>query len=139
MFKSFSEETLRFRFFRIIRDTPHEVRTRYCNIDYDREIAIVAEIEQEGKRSLMVIHTLQTANARDRKRLITILNMHSSDQKLKDEAIAIMEKHDSINYVKRTANKMVQESWKEVAKLLPTSDAKQKLKAFAEFLIERNI
>jgi geranylgeranyl pyrophosphate synthase len=93
----------------------------------------------EGKRSLIVIHTLQTAKARDRKRLIKILNLHSLDQKLKDEAIAIMEEHDSINYVKRTANKMVQESWKEVEKLLPTSDGKEKLKAFAEFLIERNV
>jgi geranylgeranyl pyrophosphate synthase len=94
----------------------------------------------EGKRSLIVIHTLQTANSQDRKRLIEILNMHSSDQKLKDEVIAIMEKYDSINHVKKTAKKMVQESWQEVEKLLPTSsDGKEKLKAFAEFLIKRNI
>ena len=50
MFQSFSQETVRFRFFRIIKDTPHEMRTRYCNIDYDREIGIVAEIEEEGKK-----------------------------------------------------------------------------------------
>lgn len=93
----------------------------------------------EGKRSLIIIHTLQTANARDRKRLIEILNVHSSDQKLKDEAIGIMEKYDSINYAKKTAEKMVQKSWREVEKLLPTSDGKEKLKAFAEFLVKRNI
>jgi acetyltransferase len=50
MFKSFSEETVRFRFFRIIKETPHEVRTRYCNIDYDREIGIVGEIDDNGNR-----------------------------------------------------------------------------------------
>jgi len=50
MFKSFSEETIRYRFFRIIKDTPHEMRTRFCNIDYDREIGIVAEIEENNKR-----------------------------------------------------------------------------------------
>ena len=53
MFNSFSEETVRFRFFRIIKETPHEMRTRYCNIDYDREIGIVAEINEKGKRRLL--------------------------------------------------------------------------------------
>jgi len=53
MFKTFSEETVRYRFFRIIKDTPHEMRTRYCNIDYDREIGIVAEIEENGKRRFL--------------------------------------------------------------------------------------
>ncbi len=53
MFKSFSEESVRFRFFRIVRDTPHEMRIRYCNIDYDREIGIVAELNENGKRRLL--------------------------------------------------------------------------------------
>ena len=53
MFRSFSQETIRYRFFRLIKDTPHEVRTRYCNIDYDREIGIVAEILENGKRRLI--------------------------------------------------------------------------------------
>jgi len=53
MFNSFSEETVRYRFFRIIKETPHEMRTRYCNIDYDREIGIVAEIEEKGKKRLI--------------------------------------------------------------------------------------
>ncbi len=53
MFKSFSQETVRFRFFRIIKETPHKMRTRYCNIDYDREIGIVAEINESGKKRLL--------------------------------------------------------------------------------------
>ncbi len=53
MFNSFSTETVRFRFFRMIKDTPHEMRTRYCNIDYDREIGIVAEIKENDKRRLI--------------------------------------------------------------------------------------
>jgi len=58
MFKSFSEETVRFRFFRIIKDTPHEVRTRYVNIDYDREIGIVAEINDHGKKRILGVARL---------------------------------------------------------------------------------
>jgi acetyltransferase len=53
MFQSFSEESIRYRFFQIIKDTPHEVRVRYCNIDYDREIAIVAELTEEGRRKIL--------------------------------------------------------------------------------------
>ena len=53
MFQSFSEESIRYRFFQILKDTPHEVRVRYCNIDYDREIAIVAEMTEEGRRKIL--------------------------------------------------------------------------------------
>ena len=53
MFQSFSEESIRYRFFQILRDTPHEVRVRYCNIDYDREIAIVADIVENGERKIL--------------------------------------------------------------------------------------
>jgi geranylgeranyl diphosphate synthase type I len=93
----------------------------------------------EGKRTLIVIHTLKVANDKDRKKLIEILKMHTSDQKLRDEAIALMRKYGSIEYAKRFARKIVEESWKEVEKLLPESEAKEKLNAFAKFLIERKI
>jgi geranylgeranyl pyrophosphate synthase len=92
----------------------------------------------EGKRSLIVIYTLKKANSADRKRLIQILNMHTSDQALRDEAIALMQKYNSIEHVKRTAERLVAESWSETEKLLPSPQAKEKLKEFAEFLIKRN-
>jgi acetyltransferase len=53
MFRNFSEESIRYRFFHIIKDTPHEMRIRYCNIDYDREIAIVPELTENGKRKIL--------------------------------------------------------------------------------------
>jgi geranylgeranyl pyrophosphate synthase len=93
----------------------------------------------EGKRTLMVIRTLKNASNADRKRLIQILNMHTSVQALRDEAIAIMQKYDAIAHVKRTDTRIVEESWNEVDELLPASEAKEKLKAFAEFLIKRTI
>src|SRR3972149_4242133 len=93
----------------------------------------------EGKRTLIVIHTLKKANKADRKRLIEILNMHTSEQALRDEAIAIMQKYNAIEHVKRIAAQIVEGSWREAEKLLPASEAKEKLKAFAEFLIKRNI
>jgi geranylgeranyl pyrophosphate synthase len=93
----------------------------------------------EGKRSLVVIHTLEFANVQDKRRLVEILNMRTSDQKLINEAIKIMEKYGSVDYAKQYANRMVEKSWREIEKLLPASDAKQKLNDFAKFLIERKI
>ena len=58
MFQSFSEESIRYRFFEILKDTPHEVRVRYCNIDYDREIAIVAEAVENGQRKILGVTRL---------------------------------------------------------------------------------
>ncbi len=52
-FQSLSEEAIRYRFFQMLKDTPHEVRVRYCNIDYDREIGLVAEMVENGKRKLL--------------------------------------------------------------------------------------
>jgi len=93
----------------------------------------------EGKRSLIVIHTLKTGSTEDRRRLAEILNLHASDQKLRNEAITIMQKYDSIEYVKQFAKKMVEDSWSQIDNHLPASDGKEKLKAFARFLIERKI
>jgi acetyltransferase len=52
-FQSLSDESIRYRFFQMLKDTPHEVRVRYCNIDYDREIALVAETVEDGKRKML--------------------------------------------------------------------------------------
>ena len=93
----------------------------------------------EGKRSLIVIHTLEKAKVADKKRLLTILKMHTTNQKLKDEAITIMKRYGSIEYAKQFAKQLVAESWKEVDRLLSPSDAKEKLKAFADYLIKRKI
>jgi acetyltransferase len=50
MFEKFSAQSRRFRFFENKKDAPHEVRIRYCNIDYDREMAIVAEMHHGDRR-----------------------------------------------------------------------------------------
>ena len=93
----------------------------------------------EGKRTLMIIHTLEKAEPSDKERLKEILKMHTSSQKLRDEAISIMQKYGSIDYAKQFARNLVQQSWKEVDNLLLPSDAKEKLRAFVEYLVERKI
>ena len=47
---SLSEETMRLRFFQVFKEFSHETLTRHCNLDYDREIAIVAETRENGRK-----------------------------------------------------------------------------------------
>ncbi len=58
MLMSLSEETLRERFFQVIKHISHEMHIRFCNIDYNREMAIVAEIRQGEKRRIIGIGRL---------------------------------------------------------------------------------
>ncbi|SNQ60268.1 bifunctional acetate--CoA ligase family protein/GNAT family N-acetyltransferase [Candidatus Methanoperedens nitratireducens] len=54
MLRNASEETIRYRFFETIKvPLAHEFSARYTNIDYDREIAIVAELEEDVQRKML--------------------------------------------------------------------------------------
>lgn len=53
-----SRESLWFRFRYIFKETTHELATRFCFIDYDRELAIVAEIEEGEERKLIGVGRL---------------------------------------------------------------------------------
>jgi acetyltransferase len=58
MLSSLSKETMRTRFFSIIKDITHAMLVRFCNIDYDREMAIVAEIKEGETRKIIGIGRL---------------------------------------------------------------------------------
>ena len=48
-----SEETLKERFFQTIKTISHEMLIKLCNIDYDREITIVAEVKDDHGKKLI--------------------------------------------------------------------------------------
>lgn len=58
MLASCSRESLYSRFRSLFNWATHEVATRHCYIDYAREIAIVAEIEEGGERRLIGVGRL---------------------------------------------------------------------------------
>jgi acetyltransferase len=58
MLSSCSRQSLWFRFQYLFKVTTHEMATRFCFIDYDREMAIVAEIEEAGERKLIGVGRL---------------------------------------------------------------------------------
>jgi len=55
LFNGLSRQTMIERFFSPIRNMTHEKLTRFCNIDYDREIAIVAVLKEEEKNRILGI------------------------------------------------------------------------------------
>jgi acetyltransferase len=55
---SCSTQSIWFRFSYLFKQTTHEMATRYCFIDYDRELGIVAEVEEEGQRKLIAVGRL---------------------------------------------------------------------------------
>jgi acetyltransferase len=58
LLSSCSRESLYMRFRYLFQWASHETATRYCYIDYDREIAIVAEIAEKGVRKLIGVGRL---------------------------------------------------------------------------------
>lgn len=58
MLSSCSKESIYSRFRYNFHFDSHEVATQFCYIDYDREIGIVAELEQDGKRRLIGVGRL---------------------------------------------------------------------------------
>ena len=58
MLSSLSQETMRTRFFSVIKEMSHEWLILFCNIDYDRHMAFVAEMEANGKKSMIGIARL---------------------------------------------------------------------------------
>jgi len=93
----------------------------------------------EGKRTLIVIRTLQKAAPQDKKRLIEILDKHTTEEKEILEAIAIIKKYDGLEYAKKRAEQLVLDGWAKADKVLKESPAKKVLKKFAEHLVDRKI
>ncbi len=92
----------------------------------------------EGKRTLMVIHALGKAGVKDRKKLLEILNSHTTDREKIEEAVSILKKCGSMEYAKRFGRALVMESWDSVRDSIKDSPAKRDLEAFVRFSVERD-
>jgi len=53
MLTSLSGETLKERFFQLVKNISHEMLIKLCNVDYDREMAMVAEIRENGSKKII--------------------------------------------------------------------------------------
>jgi acetyltransferase len=55
-----SQQSIALRFNGPLKQATHEMATRHCFVDYDRELGIVAEVEEEGRRKLIAVGRLLT-------------------------------------------------------------------------------
>lgn len=53
-----SRESIRFRFRYIFKETTHQMAIPYCFIDYDREMAIVGIVEENGRKRMVGVGRL---------------------------------------------------------------------------------
>jgi acetyltransferase len=69
MIESLSDKTIEYRFFGPVKDATKAMLVRYCHIDYDREIAIVAIEMSKGKKPSRMLGVsrlaIETANAEE--------------------------------------------------------------------------
>ena len=105
--------------------------------DYRKERGSYAEDIQEGKKTLMVIHSYFYGWKGDR--LLQILNMKTSDEELHKEAIQYMREDEAIAYARNASRVVMEAAWKEVDPLVKSEDAKEDLYKLTQFLINRTI
>lgn len=53
LFYSFSKDTVFYRFFSYVQSMPHEKLSKFVNIDYEREMALVAVVRQGGEERIV--------------------------------------------------------------------------------------
>lgn len=89
----------------------------------------------EGKRTLIVVHAL--THAGDARRLLEILEMHTTKKTLLEEAVEIMRQAGSIEYARTYAFDLVTQAKEELDEVLAPSKAKKLLLSMADFFIQR--
>jgi geranylgeranyl pyrophosphate synthase len=92
---------------------------------------------KEGKRTLLVIKALGNLPPHKAERLREILKLRTSNEGLIKEAVNLLKESGSIDYARKTCAGLVSKAWNDLDKVLPSSRAKEKLKALANFLIFR--
>ena len=90
----------------------------------------------EGKRTLMVIHTLTQGQGGER--LLELLNAHTRERDAVREAIDILKTNGSIDYARRRGREIVTDAWAAVEESLPANPARDTLADFIVFAVERD-
>ena len=89
LFRAFSDQDMRFRFFGLVRELPHSQMARYTQIDYDREMAFIATDPEEAETTTLgVVRVVTDPDNREAEFAIIV----RSDLKGQGMGHALMEK-----------------------------------------------
>lgn len=92
----------------------------------------------EGKRTLMVMHSMALASEAEKRKLGQILLSHARDRKKIDYVASIFKKYDSINYAKLRAREFVEKASAFFGEL-PASRERDELKNLADYVLNREL
>ncbi len=97
----------------------------------------------EGKRTLILIKAVEIESSgiseEDKKDLIGILDLKTNNKVMIGEAIGILRNSGAIKCADRVARDLAREAWEKLDGILEPSDAKDKLKVFSEYVVEREL
>ena len=89
----------------------------------------------EGKRTLCVVHALQSSSQRDR--LVEILSSKTREAALLDEAVAIMEESGSIAFARSYAENLTSIAKNRLVDMLEPSGVRDLLVSMADYFVNR--
>ena len=91
----------------------------------------------EGKRTLVVVHSLQNSTPENRDRLIQIISSKTEDPAELQEAVDLLQASGSIEYAREYAQGLTDGAKARLVDLLPDSSARQLLLSMADFFVSR--
>lgn len=104
--------------------------------DFERYQKEIGGDITEGKRTLMVIHSLRNAPEDESKKLKEIISANTDSQEMISEAIEIMKRNGSLEYAKEKAEEFTKKAVDCLEKL-PESEEKESLYELAEYMLKR--
>ncbi|MEM2226023.1 MAG: polyprenyl synthetase family protein [Candidatus Bathyarchaeia archaeon] len=93
---------------------------------------------REGKITVMVSHLLRVSEPRDRDRFLRLLGKKDITEEEVGEAIALYRKYGSIGFARDLAREFIEDGLRSLENL-PKNEARDKMRALAEFLIKREM
>lgn len=91
----------------------------------------------EGKRTLVVVHALQTLEGGDRERLVKVLSSKEKDPEVLAETVDLMQKSGSIDYARTYAENLTSIAKNRLRDMIAPSDARDLLESMADWFVNR--
>ena len=89
LFDGLSAKTIYFRFFHQIKVTGHEQLARFCQVDYDRQIALVAMEEPPGGERLLAMCHLHVSSGWEEAELAVVVGDYYQRQGLGRKLVSV--------------------------------------------------
>lgn len=91
----------------------------------------------EGKRTLVVVHALQSLSGVDRDRLVEVLSSREKDPQVLAETVELMERAGSIDYARNYAENLTSIAKNRLREMIEPSSARDLLESMADWFVNR--